>query len=58
MILLQRSLYLTDNQVQETRELYIALDANGNLYSMAIEHAKVTAHLPDITYQQFEKASA
>ncbi|MCF6147142.1 MAG: DUF2283 domain-containing protein [Candidatus Kuenenia sp.] len=53
-------LEFTDNPVEETREIseniYIDLDANGNLVSMTIEHAKITAHLPDIVYQQIDKA--
>jgi len=44
--------------VKETREIseniYIDIDENGNLVSMTIEHAKTTAHLPDISYQQIE----
>ena len=48
----------TDNQVVETREIseniYIDPDANGNLVSMTIEHAKQTAQLPDIAYQQID----
>jgi uncharacterized protein YuzE len=51
----------TENQTKETREIseniYIDLDADGNPVSMTIEHARVTAHLPDITYQQIEKAT-
>ena len=50
-----------DNRIEETKEIseniYIDLDANGNLVSMTIEHAKETAHLPDITYQQIDKAT-
>lgn len=42
----------TENQAKETREIsentYIDLDADGNLVSMTIEHARITAHLPDI----------
>jgi len=53
-------LEFTDNPVEETREIseniYIDLDANGNLVSMTIEHAKITAHLQDIVYQQIDKA--
>lgn len=52
----------TDNQVEETREIseniYIDLDVDGNLVSMTIEHARITAHLPDIAYQQIDKESA
>ena len=51
----------TDNQVKETRELseniYIDMDADGNPVSMTIEHARLTAQLPDITYQQIEKTA-
>ena len=52
----------TDNQAKETREIseniYIDLDADGNPVSMTIEHARITAHLPDIMYQQIEKTTA
>jgi len=51
-----------DNPVQDTKEIseniYIDLDADGNPVSMTIEHAKKTAHLPEIVYQQIDKASA
>jgi len=51
-----------DNPVEETREisenLYIDLDANGNPVSMTIEHAKKTAHFPDLAYQQIDKETA
>jgi len=46
----------SDNAVKETQEIseniYIDIDADGNLVSMTIEHAGKTAHLPDISYQQ------
>ena len=49
----------TENQVKETKEIseniYVDIDEKGNLVSMTIEHAKTTAHLPDISYQQIEK---
>ena len=55
-------LEFTDNQVKETREIseniYLDLDADGNPVSMTIEHAKQTAHLPDIAYQQIDKTQA
>lgn len=45
----------TKNPVKETREIsenvYIDIDEKGNLVNMTIEHAKVTAQLPDISYQ-------
>ena len=51
-----------DNPVKETREIsenvYLDLDADGNPVSMTIEHAKEKAHLPDIAYQQIDKATA
>jgi len=46
----------TGNVIKETREIldnaYIDIDEKGNLVSITIEHAKTTAHLPDISYQQ------
>ena len=55
-------LQFLDTKVAETREIsenvYIDLDNRGNLVSMTIEHARVTAHLPDISYQQIEKTMA
>ena len=54
-------LEFADKAVKETREIseniYIDLDVKGNLVSMTIEHAKETAQLPDISYQQIEKES-
>ena len=51
-----------DNPVEETREIseniYLDIDIDGNPVSLTIEHAKITAHLPDITYQQIEKKIA
>lgn len=52
----------TENQIKETKEisenLSIDIDSDGNPVSMTIEHAKKTAHLPDIVYQQIEKTTA
>lgn len=49
----------TENAVKETQEIsenvYIDIDKKGNLVSMTIEHAKTTAHLLDISYQQIGK---
>jgi len=46
----------TGNVIKETREIsenvYIDIDEKGNPVSITIEHAKKTAHLPDISYQQ------
>ena len=50
----------SDNAVKETREIseniYIDIDEKGNPVSLTIEHAKTTARLPDISYQQIGKA--
>ena len=54
-------LEFTDNLIKETKEIseniYLDLDAAGNPVSMTIEHAKMLAHLPDITYQQIDKTT-
>jgi len=46
----------TGNVIKETREIsenvYIDIDEKGNPVSITIEHAKKTAHLPDISYRQ------
>ena len=55
-------LEFTDNQIEETKEIseniYLDLDSRGNPVSMTIEHAKMTAHFPDIVYQQIDKTPA
>jgi len=42
--------------VSETREVsenvYVDLDANGNLVSMTIEHAKSSANLREVSYEE------
>ncbi|MEA3544990.1 MAG: DUF2283 domain-containing protein [Thermodesulfobacteriota bacterium] len=54
-------LEFTDNEIIETLEIsenvYIDIDDKGNLVSMIIEHAKVSAQLPDISYQQIGKVA-
>lgn len=51
----------SENQIKETQEIseniYIDIDEKGNLVSMTIEHAKTTAQLPNISYQQIEKST-
>jgi len=48
----------TDNEVTETKEIsesvYVDLDSKGGLVSMTIEHARESARMPEITYQQVE----
>jgi uncharacterized protein YuzE len=44
----------TDNAVNETKEIseniYVDLDAKGNLVSMTIEHAKANARLEEFSF--------
>ena len=46
----------TDTEVQETREIseniYIDIDAKGNIVSMTIEHAKANARRWEFSYQE------
>ena len=48
----------SDHEVVETKEIneniYIDLDASGNLVAMTIEHARQQASLPDLSYEQIE----
>ena len=47
---------LIDAPVEETRELnenvYLDLDAHGNLVSLTIEHARERANLPEMLFSQ------
>jgi len=51
----------TDKEVDETREIseniYIDLDAAGNLVSMTIEHAKANSDLWEFSYQEMLRQS-
>ncbi|MBI5756451.1 MAG: DUF2283 domain-containing protein [Nitrospirae bacterium] len=51
----------SDRGVAETREIneniYIDLDASGNLVAMTIEHARQQASLPFLSYEQIETGS-
>ena len=44
-----------NGEVYETKEIseniYVDLDANGNLVSMTIEHARQNANLPEVAYE-------
>ena len=46
----------TDNQAVETKEIseniYVDLDGEGNLVSMTIEHARISAGLQEFSYQE------
>ena len=54
-------LEFTGNEIVETREIsenvYIDIDEQGNLVNMTIEHARITAQLPDISFQQIDKVA-
>jgi len=49
---------ISDKDGSETRaigeNICIDLDSSGNLVSMTIEHARESARMPEITYQQVE----
>lgn len=51
----------SDLDAAETREIneniYIDLDAFGNLVAMTIEHARKQANLPFISYEHFDETS-
>jgi uncharacterized protein YuzE len=48
----------SDHEVAETKEIneniYLDLDAFGNLIAMTIEHARQQANLPSLSYEQVE----
>ena len=52
----------TDNDVSETREIseniYIDIDAKGNIVNMTIEHAKASAGLMEFSYQEIPRKTA
>ena len=51
----------SDLDVAETKEIneniYIDLDASGNLVAMTIEHARDQANLPYLSFEQFDEES-
>ena len=55
-------LEFSDHAVAETKEVtedvYLDLDANGDLVSMTIEHATRIANLPEIVVQEFDAGVA
>lgn len=46
----------TENEVAETKEISesicVDLDRQGNLVNMTIEHARINARLPEVSYQE------
>ena len=55
-------LEFTDRIVAETREIsediYVDLDAKGNLVSMTIEHARTSAQIKELSFQEIAATSA
>jgi uncharacterized protein YuzE len=55
-------LELVDAPVDSTREInedvYVDLDAKGNIVSITIEHAHRNAQLPNVSVQEFDRRSA
>lgn len=55
-------LEFSEKPVDETREIneriYIDLDAEGNLVSMTIEHAREVTSLPGVTVEEFDEQTA
>lgn len=55
-------LEFSEQPVQETREVnenvYLDLDADGNVVSMTIEHAGASTTLPQVLVQQYGDAAA
>ena len=51
-----------DHEIAETREIneniYVDLDADGNLVNMTIEHAKKRDNLPDVIVEQYGRGVA
>jgi uncharacterized protein YuzE len=51
----------SDHQVAQTKEIneniYLDLDADGNLVNMTIEHASKQANMAELAYQQIESKS-
>jgi uncharacterized protein YuzE len=52
----------SDRQVAQTKEIneniYVDLDADGNLVNMTIEHASKQANIAEVAYQQMKSKSA
>lgn len=55
-------LEFSDHAVAETREIneniYVDLDADGNLVNMTIEHAKKRADLPNVVVEEIGRGVA
>lgn len=55
-------LEFVESTVESTREInedvYVDLDADGNVVSMTIEHARRNSQLPDVFVQELDKRTA
>ncbi len=55
-------LEFSDEGITETKcindNIYLDLDASGNLVSITIEHAKERASLPEVVVEQFDQGAA
>jgi len=55
-------LEFSDQQVAQTKEIneniYVDLDADGNLVNMTIEHASSQANIAEVAYEQMKSKSA
>ena len=40
--------------IEISENLYLDIDKTGNPVNLTIEHASISAHLPDISYHQIE----
>jgi uncharacterized protein YuzE len=55
-------LEFSDHAVVETKEInenvYIDLDADGNLVALTIEHARQNSTLPEVVVHEYDKGAA
>jgi len=55
-------LEFSEKEISETKEIneniYIDLDASGDLVSITIEHAKTRASLPDVVVEHIDRGAA
>ena len=53
--LLEFSKQAVSETLELSENLYLDIDDKGNPVSLTIEHASVSAHLPNISYRQIKK---
>jgi uncharacterized protein YuzE len=53
---------LSENEIKETREIteniYLDLDAKGNIVNITIEHANKNANIQEFSFQRIKQESA